>query len=200
MTHRPEPVLRGRSTFLRAVERTDVPALVPWFNDHATSRFLTTRAPMSIAQEERWFEGILEKQGTSAWFFLICRLGNDTAIGTIGLFEVDQTNGSAGIGISIGDPTNTGQGLGTDALEILLDFGFGRLRLERMYLDVYDFNARAIRSYEKAGLTREGVARHGAYREGRFVDVVAMSILRDEWAARRAADPFPGPWPPPEEA
>lgn len=200
MTHRPEPVLRGRRTFLRAVERTDVPALVPWFNDHATSRFLTTRAPMSVAQEERWFEGTLERQGTSAWFFLICRLGDDTPIGTIGLFDVDQTNGSAGIGISLGDPTNTGQGLGTDALETLLDFGFGRLRLERLWLDVYDFNERAIRSYEKAGLVREGVARHGAYREGRFVDVVAMSILRDEWAARRAADPFPGPWPPAEKA
>jgi RimJ/RimL family protein N-acetyltransferase len=195
MTPRPEPVVHGRRTFLRAAERSDIPAIVPWFNDYAISRFITTRAPMSMAQEERWYDSMLERQGTSAWFFLICRLGDDTPIGSIGLFEVDPTNGSAGIGISLGDPANFGQGLGTDALEALLDFGFGRLRLERLWLDVYDFNERAIRSYEKVGFVREGVARHGAYRDGVFVDVVAMAILRDEWAARRAADPFPGPWP-----
>lgn len=196
MTHRPEPVIRGRRTFLRASERADVPRVVSWFNDKAMTQFITARAPMSIAEEERWFDGMLERQGKDAWFFLICRLGDDQPIGTIGLFDVDLTNGSAGLGISIGDPSDTGQGLGTDALESLVDFGFGRLRLERMWLHVYDFNERAIRSYEKAGFAREGVARHGAYRDGRFVDVVAMAILRDEWAAQRAADPFPGPWPP----
>lgn len=197
MTRRPEPVLRGRRTFLRAAERSDIPVMVPWLNDYGMSRFITTRAPMSVAQEERWFDGMLERQGANAWFFVICRHGDDTPVGTLGLFEVDPTNGSAGIGISLGDPANFGQGLGTDALEALLDFGFGRLRLERLWLDVYDFNERAIRSYEKAGFVREGVGRHGAYRDGKFVDVVAMAILRDEWAARRAADPFPGPWPPP---
>jgi RimJ/RimL family protein N-acetyltransferase len=197
--NRPEPVVRGRRTFLRPAERADVPTIVPWFNDHATTRFLGSRAPMSVAQEERWFDGMLERQGTSAWFFLICRHGDDTPIGTIGLFEVDLVNGKAGIGISLGDPSDRGQGLGTDALEALVEFGFGQLRLERMWLDVYDFNERAIRSYEKAGFVREGVARHGAYREGRLVDVVSMAILRGEWSARRAAEPFPGPWPPAEQ-
>lgn len=198
MTHRPEPMIRGRRTFLRAAERADVPALVPWFNDQTTMQYLNGRAPLSAAQEERWFEGMLERQGTTDWYFLICRLGDDTPIGTIGLLQVDLTNGSAGCGITIGDPSDTGQGLGTDALEALVDFGFARLRLERMWLDVYDFNERAIRSYEKAGFVREGAARHGAYRDGRFVDVVGMAILRDEWTARRAAEPFPGPWPPGE--
>lgn len=198
MTHRPEPMAHGRRTFLRAAERADIPTLVPWFNDHSTMRFLNGRAPMSVAQEERWFEAMLERQGTTDWFFLICRLGDDTPIGTIGLLQVDLTNGSAGCGITIGDQSDWNQGLGTDALEALVDFGFARLRLERLWLHVYDFNERAIRSYEKAGFVGEGAARHGAYRDGRFVDVVQMSILRDEWAARRAAEPFPGPWPPPE--
>jgi RimJ/RimL family protein N-acetyltransferase len=49
-----------------------------------------------------------------------------------------------------------GQGLGTDAMFALLDFGFGQLRLERMWLEVYDFNRRARRSYEKCGFVLEG--------------------------------------------
>jgi RimJ/RimL family protein N-acetyltransferase len=180
---------------LRAAEREDVPMLVAWRNDYRSGRFLTTRGPISVAFEERWFDRMTADQGGSAWFFIICRLDDGRPIGTIGLFEVDLTNGSAGIGITIVEPRDQGLGLGTDAVEALLDFGFGRLRLERMWLDAYDFNARAIRSYEKAGFVREGVARHGGYRDGVFVDLVAMAILRDEWAARRAAEPFPGPWP-----
>jgi len=196
VSHRPEPVVHGRRTFLRPAERNDLPAIVRWFNDVDTTRYLGVRAPMGQALEERWYEGMLERQGSTAWFFLVCRLDDGSPIGTIGLFEVDLTNGSAGIGITLGEPADRGQGLGTDALESLLDFGFGRLRLERLWLDVYDFNERAVASYRKAGFSHEGVARHGAYRDGRFVDVIAMSILRDEWAARRAAEPFPGPWPP----
>jgi len=195
MTERPEPSIHGRLTFLRPAERDDLPAFVRWFNDHGTLRFLGMNAPMSHALEERWFEKMLEDHGTARWFFVICRLDDSRPIGTIGLFHVDLTNGSAGIGITIGEPGETDQGLGTDALEALLDFGFGRLRLERLWLDVYDFNGRAMRSYDKAGFTREGVARHGAWRDGGWVDVVQMAILWDEWAARRAAQPFPGPWP-----
>jgi RimJ/RimL family protein N-acetyltransferase len=193
---RPEPVLHGRLTRLRPAERDDVPLLVRWFNDLATVRFLSARAPMSLAAEERWFEDMTADQGRGRWHFLICRLDDDRPIGTIGLFEIDLTNGSAGIGITIGDPADTGRGFGSDALETLLDFGFGRLRLDRLWLDAYAFNTRAIAMYERVGFVHEGVARHGAYRDGEFVDVVAMAILRDEWAARRATEPFPGAWPP----
>lgn len=195
MRQRPEPVIRGRLTYLRPAEREEIPMLVRWLNDYGTSRTLALRAPLGQALEERWFEQMLERQGQSGWFFLICRLDDDRPIGNVGLLEIDLTNGSAGIGIML-ERDEQGQGFGSDALEALLDFGFGRLRLERMWLDVYDHNARAIRAYEKCGFVREGVARHGAWRDGRFVDVVAMSILKGEWAERRAADAFPGPWPP----
>lgn len=192
---RAEPVIRGRKTFLRQPERSDIPRFVDWFNDYATSRFLSLREPIGLAGEERWFEGMLDRQGKTGWLFVICRLDDGQAIGNLGLFGVDLTNGNADIGITIGVVEAQGAGFGTDALEALLDFGFGRLRLERMWLEVYPTNARAIRSYEKAGFTREGVARHGVYRDRAFVDIVEMAILREEWAARRAAEPFPGPWP-----
>ncbi len=192
----PEPVIRGRRTLLRQPERSDIPRFVDWFNDYATSRFLSLRAPMGLAVEERWFESMLDRQGESGWLFVICRLDDGRPIGNLGLFGIDHTNGSAAIGITIGEVEQQGAGFGTDALEALLDFGFGRLRFERMSLEVYPTNARAIRSYEKAGFVREGVARHGVYRDGQFVDVVDMAILRDEWAARRASEPFPGPWRP----
>jgi len=178
---RPLPMIRGAQVYLRAAERSDIPHFVRWLNDAETSHFLSIRAPMSEAMEEQWFNRMLESQGKDAYHFVICRLDDDRPIGTIGLFRVDSVNGSAGIGISIGEKRLWGQGLGTDAMLALLDFGFGQLRLERMWLEVTDYNERARHSYEKCGFVLEGTERHAMFRRGRFHDVHLMSILRDEW-------------------
>ena len=181
--HEPQPMIRGERVYLRPSERSDIPTFVRWFNDAETSGYLAQRAPLSLPLEERWFERMLDGQGKDGWHFVICTLADGRPIGTIGLFALDHINGSAGMGITIGDKALWGQGLGSDALNALLDFGFGELRLERVWLDVYDFNARARRSYEKCGFVVEGTKRHGFFRRGRFIDVLLMSILRDEWLA-----------------
>lgn len=177
------PMIRGEQVFLRAAERSDIPLFVSWFNDAETASFVTMRAPMSIALEEGWFERMLAAQGKDGYHFVICMLDAGEAIGTIGLFHIDHVNGSAGMGIVIGDKRLWGRGYGTDALNALLDLAFGELRLERIWLEVYEFNARARRSYDKCGFTLEGTARRALFRNGRHHDVLLMSILRDEWAA-----------------
>ena len=177
------PIIRGERVFLRPAERSDIPTFVRWFNDAETLSFVLMRAPMSTAMEERWFETMLEAHGKERFLFVICRLDDGVAIGNCGLFGIDYVNGSAGIGITIGEKSLWGQGLGTDAMFALLDFGFGQLRLERLWLEVYDFNTRARRSYDKAGFKLEGVERHAVYKSGGYHDVQLMSILRDEWAA-----------------
>lgn len=116
--------------------------------------------------------------------FTACLLADDRPIGNVGLFDLDLVNGSAGLGIMIGEPGDRGRGHGTDMLEALVGFGFASLRLERIWLDVYDFNPGARRVYERVGFQHEGVMRHAFFREGRFVDVHMMSILSGEWRAR----------------
>ena len=63
----------------------------------------------------------------------------------------------------------------------MIDHGFNNLNLNRISLRVYENNPRAIRSYEKAGLTIEGRQRQAHYDEGQFFDIFLMSILRSEW-------------------
>ena len=179
------PMIRHGSVFLRSAERDDLPLFVEWLTDARTTRTLALRTPMSLAMEEGWYERLLEIQGREMWHFVICRAADRRPIGTAGLHDVDLVNGSASLGIAIGDPDDTGHGHGTDALHALVDFGFGELRLERIWLDVYAYNERAHRVYERVGFVHEGTLRHGLYREGTFHDVERMSILRDEWAERR---------------
>jgi ribosomal-protein-alanine N-acetyltransferase len=186
----PLPTLRGEQVFLRPAERADLDDFVRWFSDAETTRYLALRAPFSKAMEEQWFTGMLERQGKTDWHFVICLLEDGRAIGTAGLHQLDTENGSAAFGISIGEKEEWNRGRGTDALRAICDFGFGQLRLERIWLEVYEPNARAQRSYEKAGFVKEGSLRHAHFSDGVHHDVLLYSLLREEWAAQ----PRPKSW------
>jgi diamine N-acetyltransferase len=189
------PMLRGELVALRPAERSDIPLFVRWLSDAEVTRSLLIRAPLSIAMEEQWFAAMLEHQGRSDHHYVICTLADGRPIGTCGLHQVDLDNGSAAFGIQIGEPSEWGRGYGTDALRAICDFGFGELRLERVWLDVYQGNDRGRRSYEKAGFSAEGTLRHAHFTRGVFEDVIRMSLLRHEWLAldRPRSWELPGP-------
>jgi RimJ/RimL family protein N-acetyltransferase len=187
---KPVPSIRGERVYLRPAERTDLDAFVRWFSDADTTRYLAIRAPFSRAMEEKWFEGMLEEQGKRSYHFVICLLADDQPIGTAGFHHVNQEDGHASFGISIGEKAEWSKGYGTDALRAICDFGFGQLRLERIELDVYEPNKRAQRSYEKAGFVTEGTMRHAHFSDGRHHDVLRMALLRGEWEAQAR----PRPW------
>jgi diamine N-acetyltransferase len=196
--HRPDfapggrvPMVAHGPVYLRPAERDDIPLFVSWFNDYSTSRTLGLRSPMSIATEEQWFERAVADQGKTGYHFVACLRADDRPIGTIGLFDLDLNNGSAGLGIAIGEAADRGLGHGTAMLEAMLGFAFGNLRLERVWLDVYDFNPGARRVYQRVGFVDEGVLRHAIFREGAYRDVYRLAILRDEWAGRRPGDGGP---------
>ena len=182
-----EPILHGRLVYLRPPEHDDIPLFVRWLSDARTTEFLSLRSPIGLAMEERWFEEMLDHHGRDRWFFVICRLEDDRPVGSLDLREIGPTNGGAGLGIVIGDPADTSQGYGSDAIGVLLDFGFGELRLERIWLEVFEFNERARHVYERLGFVHEATFRHAVFHGGRYLDVQRMAILREEWAGRRPA-------------
>jgi len=182
---RPEPMIESGSVFLRPAEREDLPLFVRWLADARTTRTLAIRSPLGLALEEGWFERLLGQHGREMWHFVICRKADSRPVGALDLHDIQLVNGSASLGILIGDPADTNQGYGSDGLRALLGFGFGELRLERIWLDVYDYNERARRVYERVGFVHEGTLRHALWRDGAFRDVHRMAILREEWAATR---------------
>jgi RimJ/RimL family protein N-acetyltransferase len=182
-----KPILGGRLVYLRPAERDDIPFFVRWLSDARTTGYIGARSPIGLAMEERWFEDLLDHHGRDRWFFVICRLEDERPVGSLDLREIGQTNGGAGLGIVIGDPADTGQGYGSDALSVLLDFGFGELRLERVWLEVFEFNERARHVYERLGFVHEATLRHAIFHGGRYLDLQRMGILREEWAERRPA-------------
>jgi RimJ/RimL family protein N-acetyltransferase len=171
----------GKKVRLRAVERSDVPLFVRWFNDPEVLRYLAMHLPMSRAAEEKWFEAQLGDK--SGHVFVIETLEDGVPIGNLDLHDIDGRNASAGCGISICEKEYWDQGYGSDALRVLLGFAFLELNLQRVYLQVFHFNKRAIRCYERVGFHHEGRLREARFVEGRYVDEVVMGYLREEWLA-----------------
>jgi RimJ/RimL family protein N-acetyltransferase len=81
----------------------------------------------------------------------------------------------------IGEKSLWNMGYGTEVMRLMLKHGFNTLNLNRIALEVYENNPRAIRSYEKAGFFLEGRKRQGMYKNGRYIDIFLMSVLRSEW-------------------
>lgn len=189
------PMLRGERVWLRAAVKADFVNDAPAVSDAETGHFLGLKLPVSAEGGEQFAQKMLSQQGTSIWSFAICLLADDRRIGNITLRNIDRENGNAEMSIVITDKASQGQGLGTDALNCLVDFAFGELRLERVYLHVFDYNPRATRSYEKAGFQTDAILRHARFHRGQHHDVQLMSILRGDWLAlerRRAWDPPAG--------
>jgi RimJ/RimL family protein N-acetyltransferase len=169
-------MLQGRLVRLRAPERTDLSAFVRWFNNPEVTRFLLRSPPMGMAEEVEWYDGLQQRPDRH---FCIETL-DGRLIGNLGLIRLEWINRSAELGVMIGEKEFWGRGYGTDAILIFLDYLFDELGLNRIFLYCHVDNVRARRCYEKCGFSHEGTFRQHHYKEGEYVDCVAMAILKED--------------------
>jgi len=181
-------MFHGERIRLRFNERDDIPRYTAWLNDPAVRRGISQFAPMSLALEEKWFERTLERPTREQGFAIEIPDGKDWKhIGSTSFFDFHDNSRKAEVGILIGDTSEWNKGYGTETMLLMQDYGFGTLNLNRIYLTVLADNLGAIRAYEKAGYVHEGRMRAGTYHDGEYVDMLMMSVLHEEWDARRTA-------------
>jgi RimJ/RimL family protein N-acetyltransferase len=158
-------------------------AFAVWDRDSEFKRLLQSNAaPLQSSNAiKRWIEKDFEDLPVGVYPFSIRTLADDRLVGGTDIEVVNWNGRDAFVAIFIGDRNDWGKGYGTDAMRILLRYAFMELNLWRVSLGVFEYNPRAIRSYEKAGFRHEGRVRQSLNREGRRWDNLFMSILRDEW-------------------
>jgi ribosomal-protein-alanine N-acetyltransferase len=173
------PFAIGPRLYFRPIEREDAPQLAVFVNDPVVRRTLLLHRPLNVAQEYGFVESL--ERDEHQVVFGIARHESPELIGVTNLFDLDFRSRRAEFGLFIGERALWGQGYGTEATRMMLDYGFGTLNLSRVWLQVFAHHAAGLRTYEKAGFRREGVLREQHYTEGRPVDAVVMGILRPEW-------------------
>lgn len=178
-------MITGNRVRLRAIERSDIPIFVRWLNDPEVTENLLIHSPLSAAMEEGWFDRHLAANPNENEILGIEVLVGTTwvHVGNTGLHGIEPVHLAAEFGIFIGEKQYWNQGYGREAARLMLKHGFEDLNLNRIYLHVYETNPRAVRSYEAAGFKREGVLREAVYKNGKYLDVILMSVLHSEWIA-----------------
>jgi RimJ/RimL family protein N-acetyltransferase len=138
-------------------------------------RLTGTHATFTREGVERWLAGLAGQDDRADWAILLRETGEH--IGEVVLNELDADNRSAGFRIALGSPRWFGQGYGTEATRAVIDHAFRAVGLHRVELEVYAFNPRAQRAYEKAGFVVEGRRRDALLWDGEWVDAIVMGCL-----------------------
>ncbi len=162
----------GPSCYLSPYDSHYAPKFFQWVNDlEVTKTMLLFSKAISLAEETKIMEELGKEHA-----YMIVDSRNDEVIGGCGLFEINHLNGTAEAGILIGDKSQWGKGYGTEALRLLCGYGFDFLNLGNIMLQVYEFNQRGMRAYEKVGFKEMGRRRSALRQGGRLYDIVFMDL------------------------
>ncbi|GIN39455.1 GNAT family N-acetyltransferase [Heyndrickxia oleronia] len=166
---------------LRKVEKGDTEKYHSWRND--TDVMFSTNPSLdvySLDNTREFVENVLIHSDSSKSYMIIEK-ENEVSIGTTSLINIDYKNRNAECIIDIGEKEYWGQGYGTEALSILLNYAFQELNLHRVSLRVFSFNEKAIKLYKNLGFKEEGNSRQSLYRNGQWHDILHMGILKEEF-------------------
>jgi len=173
------PFMVGDTVYLRPLEIEDIESFILWLNDEEVRQYLMRSSPLNKIREKEFVEELYKDYREIVLGIVLKE--NDQLIGNINLQRISIPHRQAELGVFIGDKSYWSKGYGTDALLLMLKYGFDQINLHRIYLTVLSFNPRAIRAYEKVGFRREGILREHIYRNGQYHDVYFMGILKNEW-------------------
>jgi diamine N-acetyltransferase len=182
--HEPDFIVVGERVALGPLRRDLAASYARWMNQ---LELLDGLGHMGIAtpeSQEKWVQDNLEgsaKREPQGVEFTIYDRSDSRAVGTAGLFHISHAHGSAKFGIGIGE--RRGQGLGTEATRLVLDYAFHVLQLRNVLLEALAWNVAGLTAYERAGFRRVGVRRGGVMSRGRPTDVVIMDAIPEDFGA-----------------
>ncbi|WP_018754414.1 GNAT family N-acetyltransferase [Paenibacillus terrigena] len=179
---RPVRFLEGTKIYLRPVNSADTEAYYQLLHDTDMLRLTGTQHHFTREQIERYIDS--KSQNSSSILLLIADAATDEIIGDIALQDISDTNRSAGLRIAISAARHQGRGYGSEAILLLLDYGFGIRNLHRIELNVYAYNERAQHVYRKLGFQQEGIQRDALFYNHEYHDAILMSMLEHEYRAR----------------
>jgi len=173
--------LQGDNIYLAALERQDCKKLCA---DNEYDFIAPTESILfgySVENSDEWFDEIQKLLKENVNIRLGIFLNDATVIGDVALQGINTKNRSCSIGIGIAKIENRGKGYGTEAIKLILDYGFNNIGMERITASTLEINVPAQKALEKLGFVLEGRARKAVYFRGANYDSMHYGLLVDEW-------------------
>ena len=151
-----------------------------WLNDFQVTDYIGKSSEITNLQYEKEYLEKNDKNNNDKTFNIV-ELKSNKLIGTIGLHQFNYIERSAVLGIFIGDSDFRSDGYGTEAIRLLLEYGFKYLNLHSIRLDLLSINERAHKCYLKCGFKDTGCSREQIFLNGKYYNKLHMDILEDEF-------------------
>ncbi|TFG29873.1 N-acetyltransferase [Candidatus Thorarchaeota archaeon] len=174
-------MLDGIEIRLVLLEERHLDDVMKGWNNPEMREFLGGFIPQTREAELEWIKRSQEQmKNRQSYIFVIERKKDQSFIGTVALHDIDWLSRTSVLGIAIHDPKNWDMGFGTEAMKLLIGFGWRHLNLRRIELSVHDFNERAKHVYEKVGFKEFGLAHQKYFINGKYVDTHYMELFRSD--------------------
>jgi RimJ/RimL family protein N-acetyltransferase len=180
----PDYIVVGEKVALGPLRRELAADYARWMNELEVRRGLDYLGIATVQSQEKWVEENVERGAEhepKAVEFTVYDRRDSAPVGTAGLFDISHAHGCAEFAIALGE--RRGQGLGTEAARLVLDFAFHVLQLRNVLLETLDWNVAGLTAYERAGFRRVGVRRGARMSRGRPTDIVLMDAVKQDFGA-----------------
>lgn len=172
----------GKTVYLSPISVEDAETFVEWMNDFGITDFTGRSANIVTLENEK--EWLAEATSGKKHIFAIVSLEDDRVLGTVELMDIREFDRCATAGIFIGENNDRSRGIGTEALSLLVEFGFLYMNLHSINLAVLADNPRAIKCYTKVGFKECGRMREARFVGGKYRDLIHMDLLASEYEAK----------------
>ena len=174
-------IIKGSNIYLRPTRATDAKHFLQWIQDPNAIKF--SLWDFQTPKDKNDFieyinKSKLEKGRIS---LMICDSKTDESIGEIGFSSIDLINRRGRTFTLIGDTKYRNKGFGIEAKQLLLEYGFNTLNLNRVYCSVISDNQFWIDSLQKLGFRIEGVEREASFRDGDYRDKIMLGLTKIDW-------------------
>ena len=177
------PFLIGERLYLRPARDEDIDSICRGENDPRVRETLFLALP---SETENTRKKIADWQKSEkAIVFSILQKSDDCFIGQTAFFRIDYISRAAVFYLAILDPDHWSKGYGSESTEMMVQYAFDTLNLNRIQLHVFADNQAAIRIYQKEGFLKEGILRQAMYHHGEYCDFWVMGLLQEDWRKKK---------------
>lgn len=175
-------ILKSKRLVLRTVKLLDAPDYTRWFNDDEVIKFLGWQNWPSLKKEQKILKEKLKMKNKFTFTVLL----KNKSIGFVS-FNIFNSGNYAHTVMAIGEKDEWGYGYGREALELVIDYLFKKMKMNRVELEVFTDNKRGIKVYKRIGFRKEGIRRqcHWNLITKKYDDNMMMSILKKEWKNKK---------------
>lgn len=174
--------LKGERIHLRALEERDLTSnYQQWLNDEEVCRFNSHAVfPNSESRMKSYFNSL---QGQDKNIVLaIIHSDSQKHIGNVSLQNINWISRNAEFAILLGDKEFWGDGYGEEAAKLIVNYGFERLNLHRIYCGTLAGNTGMIKLAKKLKMVEEGKRREAIFKSGKYIDIIEYGVLHNEFA------------------